>query len=300
MIVWVVKDGKPGHENQVMGLVDAMAERCPVEVHAIRPLSFLGALVAIAFRRSPADKRLPQPDFIIGAGHATHMTLLAARRASRGKAIVLMKPSLPCRWFDLCIVPTHDQPEKSSQVFQTRGVLNRMRAAAMKDPARGLILIGGESRHGDWRNADIVRQIQAVVEQDRQVQWTLTTSRRTPDNFLPQLAIEANNLTVVPEAKTGPGWLQQRLAESAWAWVTEDSVSMLYESLTAGTAVGVLEISNKKDSRVIRGVHALQAEGLVTFFTDWLARPRLTLPRTPFNEAARCAEEILRRWPVGV
>ena len=46
-----------------------------------------------------------------------------------------------------------------------------------------------------------------------------------------------------------------QLAEAVW--VTEDSVSMLYEALTAGCKVGLIEIDRIKDDRITRQIDQL-------------------------------------------
>ncbi len=83
-------------------------------------------------------------------------------------------------------------------------------------------------------------QIGALLARKPDVHWTLTTSRRTPVDFLAQLDVDRPQLTVVPCAQTGPDWLPEQLARAAQVWVTQDSVSMIYEALTAGAAVGLL------------------------------------------------------------
>jgi uncharacterized protein len=101
---------------------------------------------------------------------------------------------------------------------------------------------------------------------------------------------------VVPVAETGPDWLPAQLARAGQVWVTADSVSMVYEALTAGAAVGVLETPRQRPSRVSRGLERLAVESWVTPFADW--RPGRTLHRPPgiFNEAERCARWIVERW----
>ena len=101
---------------------------------------------------------------------------------------------------------------------------------------------------------------------------------------------------VVPVAETGPGWLSERLASVAQVWVTEDSVSMVYEALTANAATGVLGVPAKRASRVTRGIAALAREGLVTGFADWQRGRKLAPPAAPFNEAARVAAWIGEKW----
>src|SRR5574340_1756334 len=102
LVVWVVSDGKPGHLNQSLGLAEALSRATPTEVHTLPALPALRAWLALLVQRIPGIA-LRAPDLIIGAGHATHPPLPAARRARGGRAVVLMKPSLPRRWFDLCI-----------------------------------------------------------------------------------------------------------------------------------------------------------------------------------------------------
>ena len=48
--------------------------------------------------------------------------------------------------------------------------------------------------------------------------------------------------------------------------------------------------------RVTGGIEQLVRRGWVTRFTDWRREGRLVDPRSDFNEAARCAEEIIERW----
>lgn len=125
--------------------------------------------------------------------------------------------------------------------------------------------------------------------------WTLTTSRRTPQDFLQHLD-GGERLTVIPVTETGPDWLPAQLARASQAWVTADSVSMVYEALTAGAAVGVLEVPRKQSSRVSRGLEQLTTESWVTFFTDWSRDRRLRRPPEIFNEAECCARWIIERW----
>ena len=92
-IVWRFSDGKPGHDNQSLGLVDALQQRTRRETYDIpvRP----GAGLDWMFGRFPAGSLLPDPWLIIGAGHSTHLPLLAARRA-RGAGSGIRRP--PRRW----------------------------------------------------------------------------------------------------------------------------------------------------------------------------------------------------------
>jgi mitochondrial fission protein ELM1 len=295
VVVWAFTDGKAGHENQTRGLLAALAHHHPLDARWISVPAYASVLSSLMTRRFLPGVGLPPPDLLIGAGHRTHLPLLAARRAHGGRTIVLMKPSLPRAWFDLCVIPEHDGVT-GANVLSTRGALNPVEPGK-KNARTGLILIGGPSRHHGWSENDILSQIETIVAGESDIDWTLTTSRRTPPATMARLrALTLNNLTVVPVTETGPGWLSERLTSAAQVWVTEDSVSMVYESLTANAATGVLSVPAKRESRIARGIAALTRDGLVTRFADWQRGHKLAPPAAPFNEAARVAAWIGDKW----
>ena len=294
-VVWAFTDAKAGHENQTRGLLAALARRQPVDARWIRVPAYASVLSSLMTRRFLPGVGLPPPDLLIGAGHRTHLPLLAARRAHGGRTIVLMKPSLPRAWFDLCVIPEHDDVS-GANVLSTRGALNPVEPG-QKNARAGLILIGGPSRHHGWSETDILSQVETIVASEKNVHWTLTTSRRTPSATTTRLRVLSfKNLTVVPATETGPGWLSEQLTGAAQAWVTEDSVSMVYEALTAHAATGLLRVPAKRASRVARGVATLIRDGLVTRFANWQGGKKLEAPAAPFNEAARVAAWIGEKW----
>jgi len=292
LVVWVVSDSKPGHLNQSLGLAEALSRAAPADIHRLPALPAWRAALAWFLKRMPG-RTPPTPDLIVGAGHATHLTLLAARRAGGGRTVVLMKPSLPRRCFDLVIVPRHDGLAADARTLVTEGALNRLRPAAARDPQRGLMLIGGESPHFQWDGDAVQVQIRSVLARTPEVQWTLTTSRRTPAEFLADLPA-AQNLTVAPHTATGPDWLPQQLAGCGLAWVTPDSASMVYEALTAGAAVGVFDLPVNPRSRVGWAIAELADAARVTRFVTWCAHGTLHPNTQPLAEADRCAAWILQ------
>ncbi len=297
LIVWRISDGKRGHDNQSLGLTEALEKCVPIATYTLPALPALRALAYWLAGSFPPAQGLPDPELLLGAGHATHLSLLAARRARGGRAVVLMKPSLPLRFFDLCIIPRHDAVAPSGRVLVTRGALNRIRPADEKDTRRGLILLGGPSRHYAWSDETVLQQVRAITECEHETYWCVATSRRTPNSTLDRLfELSLDNVELVAEQDTGAGWLPEKLARATQAWVTEDSASMLYEALTANAATGVLPVSAQGESRIARGVAALARDGLVTHFADWQRGKALAPPAQPFNEAARTAAWISERW----
>jgi len=284
--IWIISDGKRGHLNQSRGLADALLRLRPEwDVEEMPARSVCSALAA-GVGRIASD--INPPHLILAAGHRTHLTALALSRQTGAKSIVLMKPSLPPSWFDLCLIPEHDRPPAHAHVITTFGVLNRMQPARKK-PKSGIILIGGPSKHYGWNSPQVLQQVrQRVRDSDRQ--WLITNSRRTPADMLPELqALSSGQVEFVPVEQTGENWLAERLPVAEVCWVTPDSVSMVYEALTAGCRVGILELPDPSDSRVVRGLQRLLDDG-------WLLRGGESTGIRPLNEASRCAEEIVARF----
>jgi hypothetical protein len=292
LVLWRFKDGKPGHEKQTQGLCDALARRTTVRILEIPVERGWKNLLHWLTGRFPAGHDLPAPDLLIGAGQATHLPLLAARRAFGGRTVVLMRPSLPLALFDLCLIPEHDAPPRRANVIPTLGALNNLIPQGRHVPDQGLILVGGPSGHFQWDSRAVARQIGELVRTRTDMAWTLTTSRRTPPEFLGHL--DAAPLELCPVETTPPGWLEDRLHRAGEAWVTPDSVSMVYEALTAGCRVGLFDLPARPGSRVARGVMDLKSKGYVSAFPSGPDRP--VVAGVILNEADRCARIILEKW----
>lgn len=290
VILWRFTDGRPGHDNQSLGLARALGERADVSVFNIDAGQCRGNIRNWLLRRFPQGRRLPAPTLLVGAGHGTHLPLLAARRAFGGRTVLLMKPSLPVRWFDLCLVPAHDEPEAADNILVTEGVLNRVRPGGAHDPARGLVLLGGPSRHHGWDSRAMVQQLSRLFAARPCQRWTLALSPRTPAGFGSLLR---DSRVEVVAAGDDPDWLPAQLAVAGEVWVSEDSVSMLYEALTSGARVGVLAVPRLRSGRVARGVDALVAAGRIAAPGTLVLAPE---SNRPFDEAARCAAWIEQQW----
>jgi mitochondrial fission protein ELM1 len=292
VIIWRFVDAKAGHDAQSRGLVTALQERLAVAVFDVpvaKGSTGFWSWLTASYR---PGRDLPSPDLLLGAGHATHGHLLAAHRRWGGRTVVLMKPTLPVSWFDLCLVPEHDGLPAAANLVTTRGVLNSLRAGGEHAADTGLILLGGPCRHFKWRDSDILSQLEQLVRQRPAKRWLLTTSPRTPDSLL-QALVDRPEFDCTPYSSGNRDWLPDRLAEAGEAWVSEDSVSMIYEALTTGTRVGLLQVQRSRPNRLTAGIDALVKEG-------WVGAPgQLQLAAGPdrsLNEAQRCADWIKEHW----
>lgn len=295
-VIWIITDGKAGHESQSTGLVDAI-ERL-TDSFSIERVS-----ASDARRRAQGGAKdvLAKPTIVFGAGSATHGAMVSCKRRLGARAVVLMNPGVwRRRRFDLVVVPEHDGLSERGNVVLTRGALTLVRPSERKDNARGLMLIGGPSSHHGWDDDAMIRQIREIVERTPSTRWTLTTSRRTPATFLPSLGragIDASRLVLRSVERTDRDWLLARYEESATIWVSEDSVSMVYEALTSGANVGLLRVPrNGSGGRVVRGVDALVRDGFARWFEEWERAGALAPPPERLDEATRIARIVIERF----
>ena len=294
--IWRITDGKAGHDSQSIGLCDAIERLKPCKRFDISALSAFSNYRNLLLKKFESGKGLPNPDLILGAGHGCHLTMLCAKRARNGKAIVLMKPSLPLSFFDLCIIPKHDIRVDQKNIITTKGALNPIQFNEKKLSDSGLILLGGPSKHYEWNNESILDQIIQVVNSNSDIHWTIANSPRTPEAMLDKItSLSHKDIDVMPFAKTDSKKIRELIFKANNIWVSADSVSMIYESLSSGAAVGLLEVKQKNKNRISEAVNNLTKKQQITSFDLWKETNKLTKTDIKFNEADRCASLLLER-----
>ncbi len=101
----------------------------------------------------------------------------------------------------------------------------------------------------------------------------------------------------MPFEKTPKGWIEDQYARARLTWVSADSVSMVYEALSAGCLVGVLSVQWKnKNSKLARAIEQSEKNDKILTFETWKNDNRAWPDHAGLNEASRCAREILKRW----
>jgi uncharacterized protein len=296
-ILWILSDGKRGHENQSLGLAEAFARIQPCAPHLIE-LPHEESLLKRFARLREAIAQNPTPQWIFAAGHSTHLLLLYAGWMTGARTVVLMQPSLPMRAFDYCLIPRHDlkNPAKAlpPNAIVTHGAVNRMRFESKRKDGSGVLLLGGPSRAYGWNPQELLNQVVSVVRIEPGRRWLITNSPRTPEGFMEQVQAALPQAEVCPVESTPADWLPQVLAAATVAWVSEDSVSMIYEALTAGARVGIFAMPAKgAESKHSRGVTELKQAGYVRTWDDWQADPTAESSHPQLAEADRCASLIL-------
>ncbi|MFH7320451.1 mitochondrial fission ELM1 family protein [Desulfurivibrio sp. D14AmB] len=296
-------DGRPGHEKQTKALIRALGRLTPVNTTEVR---LTGAPPADHHRppRGAGDGKGAAADLLIGSGRRTHLPLLLAKLRSRGRsrAICCMNPNILLRGlFDLCLVPAHDGVRAGANIFPTDGPPCLTTDQGRHETNHSLLLIGGlDPKSHFWDQTQVLHQAQTLLDQRPDQHWTISSSPRTPPATvaeLAELAATRERVQFWPAPATPPGWIEEQYDRHREVWVTADSISMVYEALSAGCRVGIMPVKwRRQQNKFQRGLDLLRQRGQIIYLAERLAGKKFPPAVAPLVEAERCAKEILGRW----
>ncbi len=213
-------DGRRGHEKQTRAVLQALERFTPLSVttRSVDPENFFqaaGNWVCYGLRRIRPLKGSPSSvDLIIGAGSYTHIPMLLLKEETGARAVTCMAPDrFFLRRFDLCLIPRHDRPDTSDNIFVTLGPPCIRPVPQLRDHAKGLILVGGRDPKSHWWSSqNTMDQIRSILEADSLIHWTITSSPRTPPDMrvmLTQLAKDNPAVSFFKSEDTHLGWLRR-------------------------------------------------------------------------------------------
>ncbi len=305
--VTALLDGRPGHEKQTKGILHALSTLVDIEV-TYQKVPFNSVIVdfltflKIIFQVQKTSSLPQSPQLLIGTGRRTHLPLLQLKKKYGCPVITCMSPSLVLRkQFDLCFIPYHDEIKEGSNVFHTIGPPNTSTSEGEHKTEEGLILLGGKDYSHYWNTDDIKRIVEDIVTADKTTNWTISSSPRTPASTVSMLKkLDDNfcNCTFFDYKDTPAGWIEEKYAQCQRVWVTADSMSMVYEAMSAGCRVGLIPVKwKKKKSKFAKSQRQLIEEKRVITYEYWFQNGRKWQENISIlNESDRCANEIVRRW----
>lgn len=303
-------DGRPGHEKQTRGILYALQQKCPVEIIELKVgrLALLaevmqtGRLFLPGSIDSAADWPIGKIDLVLGTGSRTHLPMLCYKKKHAVPVLTCMAPPRYLRHrFDLCFIPEHDGVAAGNNVMLTVGAPNCSINKNVHHAGCGLIVLGGvDDKSHHWPSRQMVAMIEKIVSIDRDTSWTIASSPRTPPDtvaLIPELLPRYDNIAFFDYKDTPPGWIEEQYDRSSVVWVSADSISMVYEALSAGCRVGILPVQwRRKNGKFSRNQQILLDKELVTPFDAWQQGEIALREPKELNEAQRCAEEIVQRW----
>ena len=195
-----------------------------------------------------SDRNLNFADFdlFVGTGSTTYYALkFYARRYAR-PSIALMYPKGYRKDFSVIIAGAHDRPKPRANLKISPVSLSFSRPPGLYKPQRKSIgfIIGGPNSCFEMGD-EILKQIEGVRAQFADCEFALTTSPRTPratESALENLSWDYS--VIYSREPVNP--IGDFLAQCEWVFISEDSVSMISDAVSNGSAnVAILSLKRK-------------------------------------------------------
>ena len=263
---WCLTDGRPGMENQVVGLAEAMGLTPVVKrVFLKTPWRVLSPHI-MPFKRFAVSARgdtteAPWPDILIATGRPSILSSLYIKEQSSGLTftVQLQDPVLFRHRFDRIVVPAHDGIS-GSNVLVMDGALHRIapeklgseaprwaeRFANIPHPRVAVLLGGANSRYrlGDAEISELAVQLKAVSAQGHGL--LITGSRRTGSANIDALRQVLAGCPAFISDGEGDNPYFGMLAHADAFIVTSDSVNMISEACSTGKPVHVAMLPSQR------------------------------------------------------
>ena len=241
-------------------------------------------------------------DIIIGAGHGTYARILQLKEAlslkliptskiaakdfmsshyekdknTNIKAIAVLTPSFRLKDFDLICAPNHDS-HRLKAIDNNKKIFYEGSLAKVYDQLPnediGFIGLGGKNKHFKFDVNNIFKQIQYITSLYPSKNWYIFNSRRTPKklNKLITDYIEINKMTNVSFENFNDINVysyDEIISQSSIKVVTQDSVNMVYESLSSKGETILFNMDYMKMNKIVKLVHNLLKNKKVGYIDD--------------------------------
>ena len=195
-----------------------------------------------------SDRNLNFADFdlFVGAGSTSYYALKFYARRYAKPSVALMYPKGYRKDFSVIIAGAHDRPKPRANLKISPVSLSFSRPQGLYKPQRKSIgfIIGGPNSCFEM-GGEILKQIEGVRAQFADCEFALTTSPRTPQATESALAKLSWDYSVI-YSREPVNPIGDFLAQCEWVFISEDSVSMISEAASNGSAsVAILSLKRK-------------------------------------------------------
>ena len=272
-ILWI-SDGKKGHEKQVEILLNEISKTENINIKKeIFLLSKLSQLIELLIystsllfgnlflsKKKFLAYKKNKIDVVIGAGSSIYIRMLLiksylSKNETSIKAISILTPNLYKNHFDIICAPMHDikKVSKTNKVIYFEGSMARVSTSEVDDSI-GFIGIGGINKHYVFDQEAIMLQIEFLLGLYPQKKWFVFTTRRTPNEMskkIKSLALKNNNLIISDDN------YDEIIEKASVKVVTQDSVNMVYESLSTKGQTFLFNMKYIKINKIVNQINLL-------------------------------------------
>jgi mitochondrial fission protein ELM1 len=188
------------------------------------------------------------------------------KSGTSAKTISILTPNLYKNQFDFICSPTHDKKKlsRANKVIYFEGSLAKVSTNEV-DEGIGFIGIGGINKHYLFDQDAIMHQIEFLLSLYPQKKWFLFTTRRTPNEMskkVSNLASKNNNLIIADDNYDGI------IEKASIKVVTQDSVNMVYESLSTKGQTFLFNMKYIKINKIVNQMNLLLSNKQVGYIEN--------------------------------
>ncbi|MEM7021930.1 MAG: mitochondrial fission ELM1 family protein [Pseudomonadota bacterium] len=306
--VWVLSDGRPGHDHQGLGVAEALGwsfivKRVSRGRLAALPNRLLGRTRSGLRRRERRALSPPWPDLVIGAGRRTVPPARWIKHQNPSTRLVQLMWPGSRRNIDLVVVPEHDRVREQPGVMQVIGSPHRVTKQRLRDAAECFVpklarlprpyivcLVGGPRRQLPFAPNDAGALAGRLNRMAQAFGGSLlvVTSRRTGPSCEQSLAQSLDVPHLMHRFGQGEDHYLGILGSADAVVVTADSASMCCEACTVGCPVFIDRLSDAGPTKLGRlHMRLVQLGYAAPLGAPW---PKKQPP--PLNPSATVAEAI--------
>jgi len=272
-ILWI-KDGKKGHEKQVLALLEELSKTIDIKIYQEdyhisslkRFFDIFHHSTSYVFKKYDSCKIIKsynQNDIhlVIGAGSNIHTRLLLLKKFLKDIynkdiiAISVLTPGLFKNEFNFICAPNHDEI-KLSNIKNTIFFEGSLAKVSIQEPddSIGLIGLGGINNHFIFNEDDLIKQIEYILSLYPNKDWYLFSSRRTSDLMIDKIKRLTNSFSNLIVAHEN---FDEIIKRASIKFITQDSMNMVYESLSTKGQTFVFNMKYKNENKITKQIKKL-------------------------------------------
>lgn len=303
MIVWILVDDRIGGNNQSIAVGERLSTYYIIK--KIYYNSFISlpnfirrdTLIGVNKKRSD-NVQEDLPDIVVCAGRRLSSVALNIKKRSNGRTFIIniMNPNISFKYFDLVILPKHDNTPKcllKSNVVETNSSLNRINKSKMQEESskwKGFfrdynkplvsLIVGGDTKDYKFDSAEFGIMVSNLSNIVNKLSGTLliTSSRRTNDECIKKIRQKVNcdyffydwkwenDPKNIKKNQLGNPYFAL-LSLSDFLVITGDSMSMVSEACSTGRPTYVYIPKNSLSKKHLRFLKTLIKENYIKEFS---------------------------------
>ena len=230
-----IYDQRPGHYNQGNILLESLGNElnCASSECSIDNLD----------KFKPNSNKL----ILIGVGHRVHKALLQQKRLLSSShnitLIAVLRPTFNAKKFDLVVAPEHDYFDRKmpTNCLLFKGSL--CKTSLLKPENNKLVVcIGGPIKNMPFEKGLLMDNLKYIIDTHRQFKISIFNSRRTPDDLWSEISCY-KNIRLYDSEDTDFNFFNSNLVSASKKFITPDSISMIFESLSSYGETYLLQTS---------------------------------------------------------